>query len=270
MKSYFLPLLCLLVVLISGFSDPKPIKEQEVLIVTRFGKVVVKLYNETPQHRDNFIKLVKLGFYDSLLFHRIIPGFMAQGGDPISKLAPKDTMLGNGELYYLVPAEISTTHFHKRGALAAARNSNPAKASNGSQFYIVQGKQISSEELANLENQKNYAAKSKMFSDMLHADSMQAKYQDYILRGDKNGLQSFMLSMQEEIDQKYKPFEITFTQEQITTYMQIGGAPHLDGEYTVFGEVVYGMSVIDSIIAQPRDKNDRPIVNIRMKMQLLK
>lgn len=271
-KTILIALLCLTAWGISSFTPPKPSppKEQLVEINTRYGIMVVKLYNQTPKHRDNFIKLVKEGFYDSLLFHRVIPTFMIQGGDPDSKYAPAGKALGETEVPYTIPAEFNKKLYHKRGALAAARTDNPAKASSGCQFYIVQGRTFKIEELSAYANQVNYEKKRKMFSDLLQSDSMKVKLNDFTLRGDKEGMHKYMLSMQEVIDKQFAPYEFKFEPDQIIDYLQIGGAPHLDENYTVFGEVISGMSVIDSIATQKTDTLNRPLVDLRMKMKLLK
>ena len=189
-----------------------------VKITTDAGEIVVKLYNKTPLHRDNFIKLVTDHFYDSLLFHRIINGFMIQGGDPNSKTAPTGTMLGMGDVGYTIPAEFDSTLYHKSGALCAARTENPEKASSGCQFYIVHGRKSSNGELDNIQMQR--------------------------------GL-------------KYSP-------AQRMTYKMNGGTPFLDLNYTVFGEVESGMEVVDKIAAAARDGNNRPVMDIRMTMELIK
>jgi cyclophilin family peptidyl-prolyl cis-trans isomerase len=194
-------------------ENKQPEKMTKVLIKTSLGDIQIALYNETPQHRDNFIKLVNEKYYDGTLFHRIIKEFMIQGGDPESKTAAPGQMLGNGGPNYTVPAEFVASHYHKRGALAAARqgdNVNPTKASSGSQFYIVDGRTFTSEELT-------------------------------------------MISRQ---------YGAVFTPEQTNTYTTVGGAPFLDGSYTVFGEVVKGMEIVDKIAAQEKDRNDRPKNNI--------
>ncbi len=193
----------------------------QVIIHTNFGDIIVELYNQTPIHRDNFLKLVKQGFYDSLLFHRVIPQFMIQGGDPNSRNAQPGQMLGTGGPGYTLPAEIKPGLFHKRGALAAARMGdqvNPQRRSSGSQFYIVTGRKFSDDEL-------------------------------------------------NQIEQRMK---IKFTPEQRNLYKTIGGAPFLDGSYTVFGEVVKGIEVAEKIAAQPRDRFDRPTQDIHMWMEIKK
>lgn len=188
-----------------------------VQITTDFGTMKVKLYNETPLHRDNFVKLVSEGFYDSLLFHRVIKGFMIQGGDPQSKNAAAGQMLGSGDVGYRIPAEFNDSLYHKKGVLAAARDNNPEKASSGCQFYIVQGKPMIENELQMAERRSG-----KPMSE--------AKRNDY---------------------------------------KTIGGSAWLDGEYTVFGEVVEGLDVIDKIAAVPCGPMDRPASDVRMKMVLV-
>ena len=195
-------------------------KEYYVLIETDYGNMTVKLYNETPKHRDNFLKLVGEGFYDSLIFHRVINHFMIQGGDPNSKNARPGQMLGDGTLGYTIPAEIVEGLYHKKGALAAARQGddvNPAKASSSCQFYIVQG---------------------NVWND--------------------GGL--------EMIQQRLGK---TLNKNQIELYKTVGGTPHLDGDYTVFGEVVEGLEVIDKIAAVQCGQLDRPRVDVRMKMTII-
>ncbi len=188
-----------------------------VLITTDFGNIKIRLYDETPQHRDNFLKLVKEGFYDSTLFHRIIPEFMIQGGDPNSKNAQPGQPLGMGDVGYRIPAEFNKNLIHKRGALAAARDGNPQKASSGCQFYIVQGKKYTAQELTILAQRTNN----------------------------------------------------NWTEEQLKIYETEGGAPFLDMNYTVFGEVVSGWEVIDKIAAQARDNGDRPFKDIRMQIKII-
>ena len=193
-------------------TENKNDKMTQVLIKTSMGDITIALYNETPQHRDNFIKLVKESYYDGVLFHRIIKGFMIQTGDPDSKTAKPGQRLGMGGPAERIPAEFVPTLYHKRGAVAAARDNNPAKASSGSQFYIVDG---------------DIFPKDKL--DMIAARTGK-----------------------------------TFTPEQVQAYTTVGGAPFLDGDYTVFGEVVSGMEVVDKIAAQPKDGNDRPLEDIKI------
>lgn len=229
--------IALSIILLSACSSPKKVKtdnasaskgaqEQtsqtktndkmtQVLLKTTFGDIVIALYNDTPQHKANFEKLVNEKFYDGVLFHRIIKGFMIQGGDPDSKTAKPGQHLGAGDVGYTIPAEFVPAHIHKRGAVAAARmgdNVNPQKASSGCQFYIVDG--------------------TVYDNDKLNMISMRTGK--------------------------------TFTPEQIQAYTTDGGAPFLDGDYTVFGEVVRGMPVVDKIAAQPKDGADRPTEDIKI------
>ena len=191
----------------------------KIKIVTDSGTMIVKLYDSTPLHRDNFVKLVKEGFYDSLMFHRIIQGFMVQGGDPNSKNAAAGVMLGNGgDNMARIPAEFRKSLYHKKGVLAAARDGNPEKASSACQFYIVQGKILSDAEL-----------------DM----------------------------MESRLGNKY-------TLQQRNTYKKSGGTPFLDQNYTVFGEVIMGLEVVDKIASAPTAPGERPLGDIRMKMEVVK
>lgn len=195
-------------------------KQTMILISTNYGDMKAVLYNETPQHRDNFIKLIKESYFDGTLFHRIIDGFMIQGGDPDSKTAKPGQQLGQGGPGYTVPAEFNQELIHKKGALAAARmgdQMNPQKASSGSQFYIAQGKVYSQEELSNFE-----------------------------MRMGKS-----------------------FNEVQKKTYTTVGGVPFLDYEYTVFGEVVEGLDVIDKIAKVAKDRSDRPTQDIKMKITII-
>jgi cyclophilin family peptidyl-prolyl cis-trans isomerase len=208
---------------------PQPETKQKmntrIKVTTSLGVMVVELYNETPLHRDNFIKLVKEGFYNDLLFHRCIKGFMAQGGDPDSRGAAPAKALGMGGPGYTIPAEFNANFVHKKGALAAARQGdqmNPKKASSGSQFYIVQGQQLNDNQITQFESR----AAMKM-----------------------------------------PGFKYTDAQRQV--YKTIGGTAMLDMDYTVFGEVVEGLDVLDKILAQPTKPGDRPVTDITMKMEFL-
>ena len=198
-------------------------RKRDVLLQTTLGDIVIRLSDSTPLHRDNFLKLVKVGFYDSVLFHRVIQSFMIQGGDPQSKNAAPGAALGSGGPGYRVPAEFRSTLFHKRGVIAAARDNNPEKASSGSQFYITQG---------------------RIFTDA--------------------GLDSV------ETTRIFRKIP----QYQRDVYKTIGGVPHLDQGYTVFGEVVRGMEVVDRIAAVETSKGvdrDRPLVNVAIvKAKLVK
>lgn len=193
-------------------------RNRKVKVTTEYGTMVIRLYDQTPLHRNNFIKLVKKHFYDSLLFHRVIHNFMIQGGDPDSKNAKPGAELGNGGVGYTVPAEFQLDLFHKKGVLAAARDNNPTKASDGCQFYIVQGKKFTDGQLDTLEQTR--------------------------LGGRKL-----------PVDQR-------------EVYKKIGGTPHLDQNYTIFGEVIKGLNIVDSIAMVKTDKNNRPLQDVRMKIRL--
>lgn len=257
---------------------PKPSAapgERLVEITTDFGVMVAKLYNETPQHRDNFIKLVKEGFYDSLLFHRVIKSFMIQGGDPNSKHTDSTTMLGSGDLGYKIPAEFVKQYFHKRGALSAARDNNPERASSSCQFYIVQGKTYTLEELERIINTRNLNRKQAMLYELAKNDTIQKKIvelQEAIQKdpSQKEAFQNYVKSLQAIVDKQYnknEPDKIDY--DQIDTYLRLGGAPHLDGDYTVFGELISGFEVLDKIGNSQTRPGDRPLKDVRMKMRML-
>ncbi|SKB98013.1 peptidylprolyl isomerase [Dyadobacter psychrophilus] len=215
-KSLVLAVLCLFSVGVLAQKSSK--KDEVVTIKTDMGTIRVILFDETPKHKANFLKLTKDKFYDGLLFHRVIDDFMIQGGDPNSRNAKPDDMLGKGDNGYKIPAEFSPKLFHQKGALAAARDNNPAKESSGCQFYIVQGRKWSKNDL----NKQAARAARKL------------------------------------------------TDSQRKVYEEIGGTPHLDGSYTVFGQVIDGMEVIDKIGAVEKDERDRPEKDVSMKMSVKK
>lgn len=238
-------------------------------IITEFGTMRVRLYKETPLHRQNFIRLVSMGFYDSLLFHRVIKDFMIQGGDPLSKNADPDAMLGNGDIGYRIPAEFNKQLYHKKGALAAARDGNPEKASSGCQFYIVQGKKFTGPELSNVVNGINYNNKMMLLQEYTSRDSVKAQMEDYNIRGDQAGLEKYMQGVKAHIDREFMSQLVTPSQNQIVSYLRDGGTPHLDGGYTVFGEVVSGIEVLDQIASKETNGANRPLKDIRMQMKLV-
>ena len=242
-------------------------KETLVKIETTAGDVKVKLYNETPKHRDNFIKLVKDGMYEGTLFHRVIKDFMIQAGDPDSKNAPKGKMLGAGDVGYTIPAEfVYPKFFHKKGALSAARqgdNVNPKKESSGCQFYIVTGKVYNDSTLLSMESQMNENKINVIFNTLAQKHMKEI----YKMRkaNDEDGLydlQEKLFAEAQEIAAKQPEFH--FTPEQIEAYTTVGGTPHLDGEYTVFGEVVEGMDVVDKIQQVKTDRSDRPEEDVKI------
>ena len=240
--------------------------ETLVRLETTMGDITVKLYDETPKHRDNFIKLVKEGVYDSTLFHRVIQNFMIQAGDPTSKTANDTAKLGSGDVGYTIPAEFVPTLYHKRGALAAARqpdNVNPERASSGCQFYIVTGQVFNEDQLIAMEKNMNQARLDTIFQNLAR------KHMKEIFKMRKADDTAGLLALQDTLERQAKAQQKEegvrkFTPEQIKIYMSKGGAPHLDGDYTVFGEVIEGMDAVSRIEAVKTNKADRPIENIRI------
>ena len=240
--------------------------ETLVRLEATMGDITVKLYDETPKHRDNFIKLVKEGVYDSTLFHRVIQNFMIQAGDPTSKTANDTAKLGSGDVGYTIPAEFVPTLYHKRGALAAARqpdNVNPERASSGCQFYIVTGQVFNEDQLIAMEKNMNQARLDTIFQNLAR------KHMKEIFKMRKADDTAGLLALQDTLERQAKAQQKEegirkFTPEQIKIYTSKGGAPHLDGDYTVFGEVIEGMDAVSRIEAVKTNKADRPIENIRI------
>lgn len=242
-------------------------KMTKVKLETSLGDIVVELYNETPQHRDNFIKLVKEGYYDGVLFHRVIKDFMIQTGDGNSKTAGTDATLGDGDPGYTIPAEfVYPKYFHKRGALAAARTGdqvNPERRSSGSQFYIVTGKIYGCEELQAMSKRMGDMVKQDIFRRLVTENH--AKVEELRRNGDTAGLQALQNQLIEQTEaEAAKQGPATMTDEQINAYTSVGGTPHLDGQYTVFGEVVEGMDVVDRIQNTQTGRMDRPTTDIKI------
>lgn len=271
MKKNILLVMMLAMTLISCQANtPKTEKSDnnmtKVKLETSLGDIVVELYNETPQHRDNFIKLVKEGYYDGVLFHRVIKDFMVQTGDGNSKTAGPETMLGDGDPGYTIPAEfVYPKYFHKRGALAAARTGdqvNPERASSGSQFYIVTGKLYSSDELKQMVQRMQEGVKQGIWNRLVNENREQIMAMQQ--QQDEAGLQALQseLIQKMEAEAAQKPFK--FTDEQINAYTSVGGTPFLDNEYTVFGEVVEGMDIVNRIQNTATGKADRPTTDIRI------
>ena len=237
-----------------------------VKIETTMGDITVKLYDETPKHKENFIKLVKEGVYDSTLFHRVIKNFMIQAGDPTSKTASATDTLGSGDVGYTIPAEFNPKFFHKRGVLAAARQGddvNPNKESSGCQFYIVTGRKFSEAQMINMENQMNEARLDTVFQALARKHMKET----YKMRkaNDMEGLMELQDSLENQARKEVaKEPALKFTPEQIKAYTTVGGAPHLDGNYTVFGEVVDGMNVVAEIETAKTNRQDRPAQDIRI------
>lgn len=235
--------------------------QTRVRIKTSMGDIVVRLYDETPNHRDNFVKLAKEGYFDGTLFHRVIRDFMIQGGDPDSKGAPAGKNLGTGGPDYTIPAEfVFPKLFHKRGALSAARTGdevNPKRESSGSQFYIVWGKTYKAAELKQMERQLAMQQEQAVFNQLV-ADN-KAKIMELRRNRDRAGLQELqddlIASTKAICKEKGAP---KFTDEQVEAYTTIGGTPFLDNQYTVFGEVEEGLDIVETIQNVETGRNDRP------------
>ena len=245
-----------------------------VLIETSYGNIKIKLYNETPLHRDNFLKLVEKHFYDSLLFHRVINRFMIQGGDPDSKNAPRGKFLGDGDVGYSIPAEFNPTLFHKRGVLAAARNGdeeNPERASSGCQFYIVQGK-IFTDSLLDVVGKR--IDRMQAYNKVVRNSANKILFDNLAMYQKKEIVDSIKITKAKidklTDDELLNIIPHKFNDEERKIYTTVGGTPHLDNSYTVFGEVIDGMEVVDKIAVAPRDNADRPLTDIRMKISILK
>lgn len=242
----------------------------KVIIETSLGDITVRLYDETPLHRDNFVKLAREGYYDGTLFHRVIKDFMIQGGDPDSKGAPSGKQLGIGGPDYTIEAEIKPTLFHKRGALAAARQGdevNPERRSSGSQFYIVWGQVYNQGQIKQFAKQMEMQQMQQAFNAL----AMQHREEIMQLRRDRNreGLQELQDKLANEAQQQVKAKGAGMTAEQQEIYTTIGGTPHLDGQYTVFGEVEEGLDIVDQIQQAATGRGDRPIEDIEMKMEVI-
>ena len=237
-------------------------------IKTTEGDIIIRLYDETPKHRDNFLKHAKEGYFNGTLFHRVIKDFMIQGGDPDSKNAPKGKMLGTGGPDYTIPAEfVYPQYFHKRGALSAARTGdevNPEKESSGSQFYIVWGKTFKPAELKQMEHQMAMQQEQQVFNQLTrehHEEIMNLRR-----NRDRVGLQELQDKLIEQTKttckQQGKP---SFTEEQIEVYTNVGGTPFLDNQYTVFGEVEEGLDIVERIQNCNTDRNDRPTEDVKIE-----
>jgi len=273
MKRYlFIILIAILVSFVSCGSGESKSGEALVLIKTEFGEIKLKLYDDTPEHKKNFLKLAEEGFYDDLLFHRVINNFMIQGGDPESKNAQAGVRLGGGSPGYTIPAEIVSKYFHKKGALAAARKggpSNPEKRSSGSQFYIVHGEIFSQGKLDTVAMMLNNKKKNELMKERLSAAGDELN--EFRKNQDQAGFNIRVAEIREEVDSMYSTMsQIKFTDAQIEAYTTIGGYPSLDGEYTVFGEVVEGLEVLDKIAGVKTDTNNRPLSDVRMKVEIVK
>ncbi len=243
----------------------------KIKISTPKGDIVARLYDETPLHRDNIIKLAKEGYYDGTLFHRVIKDFMIQGGDPNSKGAAKGQQLGSGGPGYTIPAEIKPELFHKRGALAAARlgdEANPQRRSSGSQFYICWGQVYNPGQLGQLEKQSLMQAQQSVFNGL--AAERRGQIMELRRNRDRAGLQALqdeLVAMTEAIVKDKGLGKLSAAQKE--AYTTVGGVPFLDGQYTVFGEVESGLEVIDAIQQSVTDRSDRPVEDVTMTVSVV-
>lgn len=268
MKRRMLMLLLAVLLMNTQCTKADDKKEKQVKIETEYGTIEIKLYNESPLHRDNFLKLVDEGFYTNLLFHRVIQNFMIQGGDPDSRNATPGQRLGGGDLNYTIPAEIVPKFYHHRGVLAAARQGdqiNPEKRSSPCQFYILQGKVFRPKELDTLlmqlqENRKASLMQARMQAIAPELNKLSAEGRQGELMAKINAIRDSVTSAMAKLP------PLTFTEEQRKAYTTVGGYPPLDNNYTIFGEVVEGMEVVDAIAKQQVDNMNRPLKDIRFSI----
>lgn len=259
---------------ISCGSKQKTSGDANAVIKTQYGDIKIILYEKTEEHKKNFEKLIKENFYDGLLFHRVIQNFMIQGGDPNSKNAAPEVVLGGGSLDYTLPAEINfPEYYHKRGVLAAARRggpSNPEKRSSASQFYIVQGRTFTNGALDTLEMSKNQNLINELMRKNL--TEIQDELEQFRKDNNQEGFNLRISEIREQVDNMIETegLSFKFTAEQRQIYTTVGGYPSLDGDYTVFGEVVEGLEVVDKIASVETDNNDRPVVDEKMQIIWLK
>lgn len=274
MKKILLLLLSLTALLLSVRGQT--LSKETIIIETSLGTMKLKLYEETPLHKANFMKLAREKAFDSLLFHRVINNFMIQGGDPLSKRAKAGDSLGHGDLGYTIPAEFNSKLIHKKGRLAAAREGddiNPKFESSASQFYIVMGKKRTLEDLKKYEDRINKTHYNNCARAFLKTEDGKKLKQEYNrLKAENKSDSSEIVNKKIEslINAEHlKTPEYRFNQQQIDAYTTTGGTPHLDGTYTVFGEVIEGLEVIDKIATVKTDKRDRPLEDIRMKVKVI-
>jgi len=274
MKNAFITALLLVSTAVAAFSQEGEEARRIILISTDLGDMKVALYNETPKHRDNFIKLVESGFYDGIAFHRVIKGFMVQGGDPNTKDPAKAASIGQGGPGYTLPAEIIPGFYHKKGALSAARlgdQQNPERNSSGSQFYVVQGQVWPDSNLAKMDAKMLNRARGQAFGAFLQEPENIAYKERYDAIAAKRDVEAY-----NELEQEIMPFLDAaldgkvpkMTAQQKKDYTTIGGAPHLDNQYTVFGEVIEGLEVVDKIAAV-ETVQDRPVKPVLMRMKVI-
>lgn len=241
-----------------GKKDPNIVS-----IKTNYGTIRVRLYDETPRHRDNFLKLAEEGYYEGILFHRVISDFVIQAGDPDSRNARQGLILGANEIGYRLDAEILPQYFHRKGVLAAARegdNVNPDRQSSGSHFYIVQGKVFRPSELDSAVEQINVKRYQALFGQL--QEKRQAEIRAYELAKEYKELERINEELSGEVRRLFDKEKLVLTEEQKKAYTTVGGIPHLDGAYTVFGEVVEGLEIVDKIAALKTDGNNRPLKDV--------
>lgn len=271
-RLFVLVLIAIIGVGVSCSRAEKSGKGALVLIKTEYGDIKLKLYDETPEHKKNFLKLVEEGYYDGVLFHRVMKDFMIQGGDENSKNAEPGARLGSGSPGYTIPAEINPKLIHKRGALAAARKggpSNPEKRSSGAQFYVVQGFVHTQGRLDSMAMSMNNKGKNDLMKEKFAESTNELN--EYRTNNDQAGFNACVTEIRAEIDSIWEVTpKIDFTPEQREAYTTIGGYPALDGEYTVFGEVVEGLDVVAKISVVETDRYNRPVKDIIMEVELVK
>jgi cyclophilin family peptidyl-prolyl cis-trans isomerase len=258
-----------LLLLISCNTPGEENRNTIVSLKTTLGDIKIKLYDSTPIHRDNFIKLLNTGFYDGISFHRVIKDFMIQAGDPMTKSGAA-TVTADSLKTYTIPAEFNNQYFHKKGALAAARQGNdvnPQMRSSGTQFYIVQGVKYTDEELNLAEQRVNSNLKQALFNKLLKETADSASLSGKALsEGEIQEVASVEMFKYLTNNKEYK-----LTEEQRNIYKNIGGTPRLDATYTVFGEVIEGLEIVDKIAAVQTDTNDKPVNDIRIiKIKIIK
>lgn len=268
--------LLLLFALLCLDEGAQTLGKETVVIETAYGKIKLKLFEETPLHKANFLKLVKEGYYDSLLFHRVIYQFMIQGGDHLSKKAKPGDSLGHGDIGYMIPAEFNQAIIHKKGRLAAARESddiNPEQQSSPTQFYIVMGKARTMDDLKKYEeriNKNRYNRYRYAYLKTSEGAGMKEKFERLKMENKVDSAVMMDEVIELAVKNEYsKTSEYKFSDYQIKTYTSVGGTPHLDGSYTVFGEVIEGLEIIDKIASVKTDKRDRPLEDIRMKVYVV-
>ena len=267
-KLLFISLFAVLIIFSCKEVKEKAGKDQLYKIETIYGEMIFKLYDQTPIHKENFIKLINENYFDDILFHRVINGFMIQGGDPDSRNAATGKLLGEGGPDYTLPAEFVDPIFHKKGVLAAAREGddvNPEMRSAASQFYIVQGKVFTDEDIEKVEDRINASRLNNLITQFMEEEKSKA-----YSTGSTINYETLLPKVRQMAEEKFKEegyYKIPDFKRKI--YQTLGGTPHLDNAYTIFGEVIDGLDVIDKIAAVETDSNDRPIKDIQIRIKKL-